>query len=112
MSATPTSRPLSILLVDDDPTDRDLVKLELTREFEEVQFHEAATQETLEQALEKGGFDIALIDYRLGWSDGLKVMSEVRDKYPDEPVIMFTGSGDEDVAQRAMNLGATDYVVK
>jgi CheY-like chemotaxis protein len=72
------SRPLSILLVDDDPIDRDLVKLELTREFEEVQFHEAGTPESLQEALEKGGFDIALIDYRLGWSDGLKVMSEVR----------------------------------
>jgi signal transduction histidine kinase len=112
MTTTPVSRPLSILLVDDDPNDRDLVKLELSREFEDVQFQEAGTSETLKQALERGGFDIALIDYRLGWSDGLQVMSEVRGKYPDEPVIMFTGSGDEDVGQRAMNLGAADYVVK
>src|SRR6185312_2492756 len=112
MTTTPMSRPLSILLVDDDRNDRDLVKIELSREFEEVQFQEAATPETLKQALDNGGFDIALIDYRLGWSDGLQVMSEVRGKYPEEPVIMFTGSGDEDVGQRAMKLGAADYVVK
>lgn len=103
---------LSILLVDDDPGDRELVKLELSREFEDVRFVEAGTPEAMKRALVEGGFDIALVDYRLGWSDGLKVMSEIRTKYPDEPVIMFTGSGDEDVIQRAMHAGATDYVVK
>jgi signal transduction histidine kinase/DNA-binding response OmpR family regulator len=53
-----------------------------------------------------------ITDYRLRWSDGLKILWEVKSLYPHYPIIMFTDSGTQEVAVEAMKLGLDDYLVK
>jgi DNA-binding NtrC family response regulator len=53
-----------------------------------------------------------ITDLALGWTTGLDVLRRAKAQYPDCPVIMFTGAGDEDAAVEAMKAGADDYVVK
>jgi signal transduction histidine kinase len=57
--------------------------------------------------------DVLLVDFRLVGDSGLELLKRVReDRGLDLPVVMVTGQGSEDVAARAIRLGATDYVVK
>ncbi|MBI2951603.1 PAS domain S-box protein, partial [bacterium] len=50
--------------------------------------------------------------YQLRWTDGLAVLGAVKTRWPDCPVIMFTGTGSEEVAVEAMKAGLDDYVLK
>lgn len=103
---------LHILVVDDDPDDRALAVHELRREFRPVALTEVADAEGFARALSAGGFDAVVTDYQLGWSTGLEILRAVKGQYPDCPVIMFTGTGSEEVAVEAMKSGLSDYVSK
>ena len=103
---------LRILLIDDNPSDRQLESRELQREFAEIEIQTAIDAAELERTLAAGGFDLVITDYQLHWSDGLAVLETVKAQYADCPVIMFTDNGTEEVAVAAMKRGATDYIRK
>lgn len=106
------TRPLHVVLVDDNPDDRMIVAHHLEREFRELRVTHIVTPEDLEAILKEGGFDIIITDYQLHWTDGLSVLKRVKTCYPDCPVIMFTGTGNEEIAVEAMKAGLDDYVIK
>jgi two-component system, cell cycle sensor histidine kinase and response regulator CckA len=103
---------LKLLLVDDNPDDRTLVIHELQKEFPGLVVDQIYQADALTRALDDLGFDMVITDYRLNWSDGLEVLRRVRAVLPDCPVIMFTGTGTQEIAVQALKSGLDDYVVK
>ncbi|HEY9805144.1 MAG TPA: response regulator, partial [Candidatus Obscuribacterales bacterium] len=101
-----------ILIIDDTPDDRLLVKRELQREFADLELQEITNPTELAQALTAGGFDLVITDYQLGWDNGVAIAQAIKAHYPDCPVIMFTNSGNEEVAVAAMKAGVEDYILK
>ena len=101
-----------LLLIDDSPNDRSLIIRELRREFPDLQVEEIIEAQRFNCVLNTGNFDIAIIDYCLRWTDGLTVIDELKSRYPSCPVIMFTGSGNEEIAVEAMKAGLDDYITK
>ncbi|MBD2097950.1 PAS domain S-box protein [Trichocoleus sp. FACHB-591] len=101
-----------ILIIDDNPDDRLLVKRELHREFQDVELQEVATAAQFTQALATDTFDLVVTDYQLGWNNGVAIAQAIKARYPDCPVIMFTNSGNEEVAVAAMKAGVEDYILK
>src|SRR5262245_50888445 len=101
-----------ILHIDDNEADRHLVKRELSRVFPDLQARDVGDQREFDVALNAGDFEVAITDYQLGWSNGLVVLNAVKARYPGRPVVMFTGSGNEEIAVEAMKEGLDDYVVK
>lgn len=106
------SQTLRILLLDDNADDRLLAIRELKQGISNLQVHEVAEAQGLEQALEAGQFDLLITDYQLRWSNGLEVFRAIKSRYPDCPVIMFTNTGSEEVAVEGMKAGLDDYVIK
>ena len=103
---------IRVLLVDDNPEDRVLVIRELRRDFANLQINQVTDAKHFARALESGKGDLVITDYRLRWSDGLAVLRAIKDSWPECPVIMFTGTGSEEVAVEAMKAGLDDYVLK
>jgi len=103
---------LNILLVDDNPDDRSLVVRALSGEFPDCQFSHVTELSQLTLALGRGPWDLVVTDYQLRWSDGLRVLMSVKSRWPECPVIMFTGTGTEEIAVQAMKAGLDDYVLK
>ncbi|HEX5269723.1 MAG TPA: response regulator [Gemmataceae bacterium] len=101
-----------ILHVEDNESDRHLVRRELARVFPELEAQEVRDQAELDRALEAGAFDLTITDSQLKWGNGLVVLQALKARYPDRPVVMFTGNGSEEVAVEAMKAGLDDYVVK
>jgi signal transduction histidine kinase len=105
--------PIRALLVEDDEDDYVLTRgllteidprrfsLEWLRSFEEA-----------EERIPRGGFDVCLIDYRLGAGDGLELLRLAREQGCEAPLILLTGQGDEEIDLAAMRSGASDYLVK
>ena len=101
-----------ILVIDDDTACRRLVAEQLSREIPGLVGEPIASREEFELAIDKGGVDLVVTDYHLGWTNGLEVIKTVKSRCPSCPVIVLTGTGSEEVAVEAMKAGADDYVLK
>ena len=64
------------------------------------------------KALEKGSFDVALLDIKMPGLTGIEVLAKVRQASPDTQVIIMTGHATVDTAVQALRLGAFDYLTK
>ena len=101
-----------ILLVEDDKTDRQLIRITLEKGLEKVSITEVSSMRKLQDALEGDSYDFVLTDYKLKGFTGIDVLKVLREREPDVPVVMLTGMGSEDVAFNAIKEGVDDYVVK
>ena len=106
------SRPLHLLLVDDNSDDRKLVLQELRAEFPDVAVEQITDAPEFASALDRGTFGLAMIDYKLRWFNGIAVLKTVKTRRPDCPVILLVETALEEVAVEAMKLGLDDYIVK
>lgn len=103
---------LTILLVDDNPYDRHLVLREIRKAYPQARILQALDQAQLAQVLSEHRIDVVVTDYHLHWSSGIEVLRSVKARLPNCPVIMFTGTGSEEVAVEAMKHGLDDYIIK
>ncbi|WP_376094271.1 histidine kinase dimerization/phosphoacceptor domain -containing protein [Roseomonas sp. CCTCC AB2023176] len=104
---------MRILICDDDPDFRTLAHRQVRREFLEDEVVEVGDPAGLADALSAEPAPGLLVsDYSLKWGDGFDVLAAVRARAPDCPAVMFTGTGDEELAVRAIKAGFDDYVVK
>jgi DNA-binding response OmpR family regulator len=99
----------SILVVDDDPGIRKLLRLYLERE--RYRITEAADgPEALHQARDRR-FDLVLLDVMLPGLDGIEVCRRIREESAVPIILLTARSGDSDKVV-GLDLGADDYVVK
>ncbi len=107
------SRPLRVLIIEDNPDDRALIQRELKREYADLLMTPTLSATDFARALEEDeAYDLVLTDYQLPWTNGLAILHSVKSRYPDCPVIMVTGTGSEEIAVEAMKAGLDDYVIK
>jgi two-component sensor histidine kinase len=102
---------MRVIVADDDPDTRALNKRAIAQEIPDTNVVEVADPASLEQALSAAP-DLLVTDFDLRWIDGFKILGRFRDTYPHCPAIMVTGTGNEDLAVRAMKAGFDDYIVK
>ncbi|MGH7999577.1 MAG: response regulator, partial [Brasilonema sp.] len=103
---------LRILLIDDNFDDHLSITRQLEQEFSPIEVTSIIHAKTFEEALAAGHFDLAITDYCLCWTDGLKILEAIKAKYPKCPVIMYTDNGNEEVAVLGMKSGLSDYILK
>ena len=102
-----------VLLVEDDPDD-----YYLTRELLEDDPENNIVLEWVSDfdagldAITRGEHDVFLVDYRLGKDDGLKLLREGLRLGCKAPMILLTGQGDRDLLLKALDAGASDYLIK
>ncbi|HOK66790.1 MAG TPA: ATP-binding protein [Anaerohalosphaeraceae bacterium] len=109
------SRSLSILIVDDDPTCRTLLK----KMLEKSRMRRAddriicvGTKQGMLEHLAQYPFDVLLLDLHLPDGDGLEMVAQVNRQYPATAIIVITGENDKTADLTAMSYGAQDYLTK
>lgn len=103
---------VKILLVEDLPSDAQLAKYELKKVFDQMEIRLADNEPDFRNALSDFQPDIVISDYQMPAFDGMTALKIVLDKSPNTPVILLTGSMNEDTAVECMKTGAADYVIK
>ncbi len=101
-----------ILVIDDNPDDRALTVRALSLDFPTVTIKQIRSMDDFDAALKDRSFDLVITDYKVHWIDGIEVLRRVKEVNADCPVIMFTGTGNEEIAVDAMKAGLDDYVIK
>ena len=105
-------RVLKVVLVEDIDTDAELAMRELERAGLSCVSQRVETAAAFMKTLEQFVPDIVISDFSLPQFDGLAALEMVRQRYPDLPFIFVSGTLGEERAAAALNLGATDYVLK
>lgn len=102
---------IRILVVEDNPADRVLLKQRLGCITEPIH---SGFAETLEEArrMRDRQWDIILLDLHLPGSRGFETLELAQKIFPKTPIIVLTGLKDEVLGSQAMQAGAQDYLVK
>jgi PAS domain S-box-containing protein len=103
---------LNILMVEDIPSDAELVKHEIRKS--DIQFNEliVETKEEYIKAIHEFKPDIILSDYSLPLFNGMQALLLRQALAPLVPFILVTGSLNEETAVEVMKAGADDYLIK
>ncbi|HLQ97520.1 MAG TPA: response regulator transcription factor [Candidatus Dormibacteraeota bacterium] len=100
---------ISILIVDDDPHIRELLRLYLRKEG--YQLLEAKDGQEALDILEVERVQLAIVDIMMPHVDGYELCAKIR-QYYDLPVLMLTAKGEITDKEKAYTVGTDDYVVK
>ena len=111
-SSVDLTRPPRILVVDDEPPIREILKFQL----ENAGFYVKCAQDGEEglQMVSEDPPDLVLLDLMIPQMDGYEVCRRIKSNYDTRhiPVIILTARGEEQDRVRGLKLGADDYVVK
>jgi signal transduction histidine kinase len=100
----------SIVVIDDDRNILELTSLILSRRGYQVL--KAATAREGIEVIAARNPELVLLDYMMPEMDGLAALREMRTRFPDTYVVIFTGKGSEEIAVELMKCGASEYILK
>ena len=101
-----------ILIADDHSAIRIGIKQICTSEFPFVQFGEAVNYAEVFQKLNENDWDILILDIDLPGRNGLDILKQIKAERLKIPVLMFSFHSEEQIALRALKLGASGYLSK
>jgi CheY-like chemotaxis protein len=103
---------LSILVVDDEPDVADLFRQRFRRTY--VMHFAASGAEALDRLAGKiHPTRVAVLsDINMPGMDGLQLLGEIKQRFPDLPVMLVTAYGDDERRRRAGELGASEFIGK
>ncbi len=103
---------MKVLFVDDDKLLLTQTKIFLEKSDYKFDVDTARDVGEALELIKEIEYDAVISDYKMQKRDGLDLLQAVRKKNAEMPFIMFTGKGNETVAQEALNLGANRYIRK
>lgn len=105
---------VSVLVVDDAPFIRDLVKKGLRNYFPGIHTEDAVNGRKAQTLLERESFDLVLCDWEMPEMSGLELLAWCRqqDNLKTMPFIMVTSRGDKENVVQAIQAGVTDFIGK
>ncbi len=100
----------AVLIVDDEPELRELLRLTITKLSFEVA--EAANVHEAKKKLEEGHFGLCITDLKLPDGDGMSVIEYIEQHCPEVPVAVLSAHGTMELAIQALKRGAFDFLSK
>ena len=101
---------MSIMIVDDE----EIIRESFLHWFEKYghRVETAASGFDALEKLEKVSFEVLFVDIKMPGMNGIELLEKVKEEYPETIVIIITAYGSIETAVKAMQMGATDYLLK
>ena len=102
---------IHVLHVDDEEDNLLISKRYLNKADPSIILKQLSRPEKALKKLQEEPFDCVVTDYMMPGMDGIELASMIREN-SDIPIILYTGRGSEEVAEKAFNIGVNDYIRK
>lgn len=103
---------IRILHAEDDPQIADMVRLLFERDGGEYSLDHVNSGGQCLEAMQRGGYDLLLVDLMMPDIDGLQVLGDLIARRDPTPVVMVSAQGQNELAVRALRAGAVDCIDK
>lgn len=104
---------MRILIVEDNPQDRELLTFALQDHFKtEAKFREAHSLQDAHDYLKRGNVDCILLDLQLPDSSGIDTFLHIYTAYPHIPIVVVSHNPHLELARQMVRAGAEDYILK
>ena len=103
---------LKILIADDHEIIRSALIALLAVENNHLEIYEASNRRELIEKVEKGSFDVILMDIGMPVINGIEATEIIMQKYPDSKILVFSANEREREVKKMLELGALGYVLK
>jgi DNA-binding NtrC family response regulator len=101
-----------ILIVDDDPALLEALPEALRLRLDRIEVETCETGMAALERIESSDYDAVVTDIKMPGMDGLELLAAIRERRPGIPTLLITGHGEGDMAARAREAGAYDYLLK
>lgn len=113
MSSSEPETPIALLLVEDNPSDVQLLRTLLTKAADgKFALTVVARVDAALQAIATHRFDVVILDLSLPDAEGMTAFERVQRAAPELPVLILSGFSDEQAALKLLQSGIQDYLVK
>jgi DNA-binding NarL/FixJ family response regulator len=103
---------IKILIADDHPIVRRGLKQIVQDEKDMKTVFEAANSDEVLAALRENNFDLLLLDITMPGKSGLDLLVDLKNLYPDLPILVLSALPEESYAKRVIKMGALGYIHK
>lgn len=103
---------IRVLYAEDDRQLAEMVQFTFARTAADCTLDAVHSGRECLDALERGGWDVLLLDLKMPDLDGLQVLGELASRQDPTPVVMVSGQGQHELAVRALRAGAVDCIDK
>ncbi|MDQ6734342.1 MAG: response regulator [Nitrospirota bacterium] len=101
-----------ILLVDDDPVLLQVLPETLRMRMPELMIDTCLSGLQALDRLRTSDYDAVISDIKMPNLDGLALLEKIQARWPNIPIILMTGHGEEELANRGRQSGAFDFIHK
>jgi len=105
-------RPVRILVIDDNVDHIELLSSVIEKYFAPVEIHTVESIGDALEFLEQTAYDVVFSECHLGKKSVLNEVPRLKKGAKGAPIVIVTGSGDEELAATAIKRGASEYIVK
>lgn len=104
--------PIQVVLIDGNAADLQTSRQRILAKLPTAHVRDVGDAAAWATTLASGGFDVVVTEYELAWTDGLQILRQIRERWPECPVLMCTGTSQAEIAVQALATGLHDYVLK
>jgi DNA-binding NtrC family response regulator len=101
-----------ILIVDDDPALLEALPRTVHLRMEGIHVDTCDSVAAALERIEARDYDAIVSDIKMPGMDGLALLAAIKERRPSTPTLLITGHGEDDLAHRAREEGAFDYIAK
>lgn len=103
---------IKIIIVDDHPVVREGIKQIMAKTYDIVVEDEASSGKELKKKLREKTYDVILLDISLPGRNGIEVLKEIKEGWPDSKVLILSIHTEMEYIRRCFKLGASGYLTK
>lgn len=104
----------NVLIVDDSPIDRKIIRTAISKKLESIYIFEAENGLDIESEILKNHISVCILDIMLPGKNGFEILKEIKEdrRLSDIPIIICTGINHSEGVEKALTLGAYDFFSK
>lgn len=106
------NRFISILHLEDNPADAELVKIQLEKHFDLAQYKHVKSIKAFKKQLSKSCYSVIISDYHMPDGSGMDALKIAKERGKSDVFILVSGAIGQELAVEAQRQGATDFVMK